>query len=222
MAMKKKIAVGLAALTMTALCFGTTAFAAGESYPINGSGNDTTAGANDVTTDGTEGKNQTELELSFKDVTPGEATWSVDIPQKITFEQISATTDPSKLVKELSYSSYIHNGTEADVQDGEKYYTIENLAVKLTDSNKFNMTNVKDPTIIVKDAYKVMDAADKELVVGDTIVTMTEDVKSAVGKVKLDDTKWDGYTAPGKYNSQLTVTISPTVTENTKSTTPAS
>lgn len=222
MAMKKKIAVGLAALTMTALCFGTTAFAAGESYPINGSGNDTTAGANDVTTDGTEGKNQTELELSFKEVPAGEATWSVDIPQKITFEQISATTDPSKLVKELSYSSYIHNGTEADVQDGEKYYTIENLAVKLTDSNKFNMTNVKDPTVIVKDAYKVMDAADKELEKGDTIVTMTEDVKSAVGKVKLDDTKWDGYTAPGKYNSQLTVTISPTVTENTKSTTPAS
>lgn len=146
----------------------------------------------------------------------------MDIPQKITFEQISATTDPSKLVKELSYSSYIHNGTEADVQDGEKYYTIENLAVKLTDSNKFNMTNVKDPTVIVKDAYKVMDAADKELEKGDTIVTMTEDVKSAVGKVKLDDTKWDGYTAPGKYNSQLTVTISPTVTENTKSTTPAS
>ena len=96
MAMKKKIAVGLAALTMTALCFGTTAFAAGESYPINGSGNDTTAGANDVTTDGTEGKNQTELELSFKDVTPGEATWSVDIPPKITIEQITATTDPSK------------------------------------------------------------------------------------------------------------------------------
>ena len=222
MAMKKKIAVGLAALTMTALCFGTTAFAAGESYPINGNGNDTTAGANDVTTDGTEGKNQTELELSFKEVTPGEATWSVDIPQKITFEQISATTDPSKLVKELSYSSYIHNGTEADVQDGKKYYTIENLAVKLTDSNMFNMTNVKNPTIIVKDAYKVMDAADKELEKGDTIVTMTEDVKSAVGKVKLDDTKWDGYTAPGKYNSQLTVTISPTVTENTKSTTPAS
>ena len=108
------------------------------------------------------------------------------------------------------------------MQDGEKYYTIENLAVKLTDSNKFNMTNVKDPTVIVEDAYKVMDAADKELAKGDTIVTMTENVKSAVGKVKLDDTKWNGYTEPGKYNSQLTVTISPTVTENTKSTTPAS
>ena len=107
MAMKKKIAVGLAALTMTALCFGSTAFAAGESYPINGTGNDAAAGANDVVTDGTEGKNQTELELSFKEVTPGEATWSVDIPQKITFDQISATSDPSKLVKELSYSSYI-------------------------------------------------------------------------------------------------------------------
>ncbi len=222
MAMKKKIAAGLAALTMTALCFGTTAFAAAESYPINGSGNDTTAGANDVITDGTEGKNQTELELSFKEVTPGEATWSVDIPQKITFDQISATSDPSKLVKELSYSSYIHNGTEADVQDGEKYYTIENLAVKLTDTNKFTMTNVKDPTVKVGAAYKVMDAADKELVLGDTIVTMTEDVKSAVGKVKLDNTKWDDYTAPGKYNSQLTVTIAPKVTENTKTETPAS
>lgn len=222
MAMKKKIAAGLAALTMTALCFGTTAFAAAESYPINGSGNDTTAGANDVITDGTEGKNQTELELSFKEVTPGEATWSVDIPQKITFDQISATSDPSKLVKELSYSSYIHNGTEADVQDGEKYYTIENLAVKLTDTNKFTMTNVKDPTVKVGAAYKVMDAADKELVLGDTIVTMTEDVKSAVGKVKLDNTKWDDYTATGKYNSQLTVTIAPKVTENTKTETPAS
>ena len=211
MAMKKRLAASMAAIIVAGMCFGSTALAADENNtPVNGTGT-----ANSVTDE------NTEVKMTLN-TTAADPTWSVDIPQKITFEQISATTDPSKLVKELSYSSYIHNGTEADVQDGEKYYTIENLAVKLTDSNKFNMTNVKDPTVIVKDAYKVMDAADKELEKGDTIVTMTEDVKSAVGKVKLDDTKWDGYTAPGKYNSQLTVTISPTVTENTKSTTPAS
>ena len=90
MAMKKRVAASMAAVLMTALCFGSTALAADADNPVNGSGDTATPDS------------QTEVKLSYK-LEAGAPTWSVDIPQTMSLSDISENRPQSNMVKEMSY-----------------------------------------------------------------------------------------------------------------------
>lgn len=210
MAMKKRVAASMAAVLMTALCFGSTALAADADNPVNGSGDTATPDS------------QTEVKLSYK-LEAGAPTWSVDIPQTIAFSDISVNSPQSALVKDLAYSSVINNNVE------DATSKITKLEIKLPDgdaANTFTMFNADaagDPAKVAG-AYGVVAAgaaADKDglfttVAAGGTIVTMTEDVADGTGKVQLDKTKLKDF-KDGNYKGNLTVSITPT----TEAVTPA-
>lgn len=204
MAMKKRVAASMAAVLMTALCFGSTALAADADNPVNGSGNTATPDS------------QTEVKLSYK-MAEGEPTWSVDIPQTIAFSDITVNSPQSSLVKDLTYSSVINNNVEKATSK------ITKLEIKLPEgeaANTFTMFNADaagDPAKVAG-AYGVVAAgatADKDglfttlVADGGTIVTMTEDVADGTGKVQLDKTKLKDF-KDGNYKGNLTVSITPT------------
>lgn len=210
MAMKKRVAASMAAVLMTALCFGSTALAADADNPVNGSGATETPDS------------QTEVKLSYK-MAEGEPTWSVDIPQTISFSDITVNSPQSALVKDLAYSSVINNNVEKATSK------ITKLEIKLpgdadANVNTFTMFNADaagDPAK-VPGAYGVIATgatADKDGLFtpvenGGTIVTMTEDVADGTGKVQLDKNKLKDF-KDGNYKGNLTVSITPTTEEVT-------
>lgn len=203
MAMKKRVAASMAAVLVTALCFGSTALAADADSPVNGSGDTATPDS------------QTEVKLSYK-MEEGAPTWSVDIPQTVAFSDISVNSPQSALVKDLAYSSVINN----NVADATSKITKLEIKLPSGDSaNTFTMFNADaagDPAKVAG-AYGVIAAgatADDKgvftpLTADSTIVTMTEDVASGTGKVQLDKTKLSEF-KNGNYKGNLTVSIAPT------------
>ena len=167
MAMKKKIAAGIGAVLVTAMCFGSTAFA--EQQPINGSGNTPTDGTTDVTT---------------KYTKSDDTSWSVNIPKSIDFGNTSVTTPT--VTKELEYSAVIGTGTTE----------IESITVTLpTDTpNDFILKDTNHNLATAKDAYAIKDKSGNDLDNNKTIATL-KNGESATAQAVLDVSKITDATA---------------------------
>ena len=197
MSMKKKLAAGAAALAVTAMCFGTTAFAA-ETNTIYSDGTDNSA---PVTSDNS---NSTEIEVTT--IKEGDATWSVEIPKKLSFSNVTATS-ATDFIQELPLKATILNvNTSNEALENQ----IANLVVKVGDSFKPTLALTTDATKTIANAYKVKDPSKADVTDGkNPIATLTQASDSATGLVELDKASFNGKDA-GTYTGKLTMKITPT------------
>lgn len=198
MAMKKRMAASMAAIIVAAMCFGSTALAADENNtPVNGTGT-----ASSVTDE------NTEVKMTL-DTTAADPTWSVDIPQEISFNTISVNSPDSALEKPLKYSCAINNA----VTDIQAQNEIKSLTVKLGDNKMFDMYKADEPTTKLTGVFGVVaegSTDDAFVAANSKIVTMTPDKIQGEGKVKLDKTVLSASgVANGSYKGNLTVIIAP-------------
>lgn len=175
MAMKKKIAAGMGAVVITAMCFGSTAFA--ESIPVNGSG----AGDSN-TANGT-----TEVGVEYKKADSTTANWTVNIPQKVSFKNVTLTS--TDLKQPLNYSAVI-----ADPSTGDK---VEYLKISLpSEGNTFIMEDPIEGYKTAAGAFKILNTVGNDVTAGaatDTaalIVPKLENGASAEATIQADVSKF--------------------------------
>lgn len=145
MAMKKKIAVGIGAVLITAMCFGGSVFA--ESTPVNGTGDSGSAeGSTNATVTYTKGDEST-------------PTWSVNIPKSVDFGTVNVAT--TALTQKLEYTANIQNDTSN---------TIKSLKISLVDGPKYAMKDTgHDPAVTVSNAFSIKNAAGGEVTANSAI-----------------------------------------------------
>ncbi|MBS6341106.1 MAG: hypothetical protein KH501_09215 [Eubacterium limosum] len=160
MAMKKKLIVGITAALVTAMCLGGSVFAAGESVPVNGSG--------DLDTNSVTGTTDATVTYTKTDATP---TWSVNIPKSVGFGKINDAT--ANIAKELSYSASI------SAPDKVKALTI---ALEDTKGPSFDMQD-KSHNETVSSAFTIKNAAGGAIAAGGTLLTLAD---KETGTVKAD------------------------------------
>lgn len=198
MAMKKRMAASMAAIIVAAMCFGSTALAADENNtPVNGTGT-----GNSVTDE------NTEVKMTL-DTTSADPTWSVDIPQEISFNSISVNSPDSALEKPLKYSCAINNAVTGIQAEDE----IKSLTVKLGDNKMFDMYKADEPTTKLTGVFGVVaeGSTDGNFVEANSkIVTMTPDKIDGEGKIKLNKSVLSASgVANGSYKGNLSVVITP-------------
>lgn len=158
MAMKKKLIVGITAALVTAMCLGGSVFAAGESVPVNGSGDkDSVTGTTDATVTYTK--------------TDSMPTWSVNIPKSVDFGKINDAT--ANVAKELSYS--------ASISDPAKVKALT-IALEDTKGPSFDMQD-KSHNETVSSAFTIKNAAGGAIAAGGTLLTLAD---KETGTVKAD------------------------------------
>lgn len=191
MAIKKKIAVGLGAVAITAMCFGSTAFAADANQTINGTGSTAVNGSSDVG-------------VTYTKPASGEATWAVNIPQKVDFGSVNDAN--ATVTKSLEYSAVISN---TGVTDEAK--KVESLEIKLTNPD-YKLTDTTH-SCTASAAYKFKSTVNTD--VTDVIATLKTGEKANINAV-LDVTTLKtatGLAASGAHNftGSFGVTITPTM-----------
>ena len=176
MAMKKKLIVGITAALVTAMCLGGSAFAAGESVSVNGSGTTATK------------EGQTEVKM---DNTP---VWSVTIPKTIDFGSISITS--SNLKQDLNYTAVIDNQKLTGAQ------SVASLKISLPATKNTMALNDATHGINIAEAFSILNTGGAEVTKSDTadsalIATLTEANPSATAYAQLNRDKF-------KDNSSIT------------------
>ena len=197
MAMKKKIAAGIGAVLVTAMCFGGSVFAADQT--INGSGNT----ANDAK-DGT-----TDLTMTYK---PAEnaPTWSVTMPKDVSFGNIVGSAITPNITQDLKYTATIVNGSNVGTA------SVASLKVSLpAATNTMEMVQAVDATQKVANAFTIVDPSGNDVNKDDTvdnslIANLTNDT-SATAKVRLNKSAFNSVTGstPIAYKGSFTVKITP-------------
>ena len=143
------------------------------------------------------------------DTTSADPTWSVDIPQEISFNSISVNSPDSALEKPLKYSCAINNAVTGIQAEDE----IKSLTVKLGDNKMFDMYKADEPTTKLTGVFGVVaeGSTDGNFVEAkNKIVTMTPDKIDGEGKIKLDKSVLSASgVANGSYKGNLSVVITP-------------
>lgn len=192
MAIKKKIAVGLGAVAITAMCFGSTAFAADANQTINGTGSTAVNGSSDVG-------------VTYTKAASGESTWAVNIPQKVDFGSVNDAN--ATVTKSLEYSAVISN---TGVTDEAK--KVESLKVALISGATYSLNDTNHGCTATS-AYKFKSTTNTD--VTDVIATLKTGEKANLNAV-LDVTTLKtatGLAASGAHNftGSFGVTITPTM-----------
>lgn len=184
MAMKKKIAAGIGAVLITAMCFGGSVFA--ESTPVNGSGAEASNAVNGTT----------DANVTYTKAT--DPTWSVNIPKSVDFGKINAATQ--NVTKTLDYSANI---------SGDQ---VESLGIALQ-SSKGPAFDMKDAThgVTVSGAFTIKNNVGADLDAGGTLLTLANG-EAGTAQATLNVSKFSSATiADGDhaFTGQFGVTITP-------------
>ena len=156
--MKKKIAAGIGAVLVTAMCFGSTAFAAGENWSINGKGTD------EVTTDGTTGKENTNVTMTYTPTKATDVSWSVTIPREVSFgDVVASTSKPTE--QPIHYACTIVNGESATDK-------VASVTISLSAAEKCAMYPVGDTTKKLEGAFKIKKPDKSDVAAGNEIATL--------------------------------------------------
>ena len=197
MAMKKKIAAGIGAVLVTAMCFGSSAFAADQT--INGSGNT----ANDAK-DGT-----TDLTMTYKSA-ENAPTWAVNMPKDVSFGDIIGSVVTPNITQDLVYTATIDNGSNKGTA------SVASLKISLpAATNTMEMVQAVDATKTVPNAFAIVDPSGKDVEKNDAadsslIANLTNNA-SATAKVRLNKSAFSSVTGsdPIAYKGSFTVKITP-------------
>lgn len=162
MAMKKKLAVGIGAALITAMCFGGSVFA--ESIPVNGEGEEANSNGS------------TEAIVTFQQAGEDTPTWSVNIPKEVNFGTVNAAFTPGK--QDLEYSANIKNPENAATK-------IESLEIKLDGGPSYDMTSETDSTLTADKAFSIQNRLGEELQSNGVIANLTSGSK-ATAKAALN------------------------------------
>lgn len=198
MAMKKKLIVGITAALVTAMCLGGSAFAAGESTSVNGSGNTDSQGG------------ETQVTMQYTKPADGTPVWSVNIPKAIDFGSISPTS--TNLKKELNYTAAISN---VGVAEGSK---VAALKLSLPDNNTMTLNDSVN-NISITDAYSILNTASAPVAKSDNvdnaiIATLTEANPSATAYAQLNTEKFKSeskieYNSTHAFSGSFSILVTP-------------
>lgn len=160
MAMKKKIAVGIGAVLVTAMCFGGSVFA--ESTPVNGSGDSGSA------------EGSTNATVTYTKGSDSNPSWSVNIPKSVDFGKVNAAT-PSA-VQSLDYTAYIEDPTK-----------IASLKVSLSGGPAFDMVDNGHTTPFkATNAFSLYNQADTQIGADGVIADLKDkETKSVSAKLNV-------------------------------------
>lgn len=199
MAMKKKLIVGITAALVTAMCLGGSAFAAGESTSVNGSGNTDSQGG------------ETQVTMQYTKPTDGTPVWSVNIPKAIDFGSISPTS--TNLKKELNYTAAISNENVTETTN-----QVAALKLSLPDNNTMTLNDSVN-NINIANAYSILNTASAPVAKSDNvdnaiIATLTEANPSATAYAQLNTEKFKSesqieYNSTHAFSGSFSILVTP-------------